>query len=102
MTLAPAVDVSLLAYLWPLFIVLMTLFLPSESLRKQHLLGVVLALTGCWLLIGGNSSGFALRNLDGYLVAFSCALIWSAFVNPAHRSLSSMTRKCLMESRCSP
>ncbi|MBL1271144.1 MAG: DMT family transporter [Oceanospirillales bacterium] len=79
MTLAPAVEVSLLAYLWPLFIVLMSSFLPGESLRKQHLLGAVLALMGGWLLIGGNSNGFALGNFDGYLVAFSCALIWSSY-----------------------
>ena len=69
MTLAPAVEVSLLAYLWPLFIVLFSAMLPGESLRKQHLAGAVLALFGCWLLIGRNSSGFSADNLDGYLVA---------------------------------
>lgn len=79
MTLAPAVEVSLIAYLWPLFIVLLSSFLPGESLRKQHIIGAVLALVGCWLLIGRNSSGFAVSNLDGYLVAFSCALIWSSY-----------------------
>lgn len=79
MTLAPAVEVSLLAYLWPLFIVLMSSFLPGESLRKQHIMGAILALVGCWLLIGSNSGGFAMDNFEGYLVAFSCALIWSSY-----------------------
>lgn len=79
MTLAPAVEVSLLAYLWPLFIVLMSSFLPGESLRKQHVMGAVLALVGCWLLIGRKSGGFTLDNLEGYLVAFSYALIWSSY-----------------------
>jgi len=79
MTLAPAIEVSLLAYLWPLFIVLMSSFLPGESLRKQHVMGAMLALLGCWLLIGSNSSGFTMGNLDGYLIAFSCALIWSSY-----------------------
>ncbi|MFL1453124.1 DMT family transporter [Marinobacter sp. GN3S48] len=79
MTLAPAVEVSLIAYLWPLFIVLLSSLLPGESLRKQHIVGAVLALVGCWLLIGRNSSGFAASNMDGYLVAFSCALIWSSY-----------------------
>jgi len=79
MTLAPAVEVSLLAYLWPLFIVLFSALLPGESLRMQHLAGAALALLGCWLLIGRNSSGFSADNLNGYLVAFSCALIWSSY-----------------------
>lgn len=79
MTLAPAVEVSLLAYLWPLFIVLFSAMLPGESLRMQHLAGAVLALFGCWLLIGRNSSGFSADKLDGYLVAFACALIWSSY-----------------------
>ncbi|MBU2953682.1 DMT family transporter [Marinobacter sp. F3R08] len=79
MTLAPAVEVSLLAYLWPLFIVLMSALLPGESLRKQHVLGAVLALAGCWLLIGKKGGGFGLNHLEGYLVAFSCALIWSSY-----------------------
>ena len=79
MTLAPAVEVSLLAYLWPLFIVLFSALLPGESLRLQHIAGAVMALVGCWLLIGRNISGFSAENLDGYLVAFACALMWSSY-----------------------
>lgn len=79
MTLAPAVEVSLLAYLWPLLIVLFSALLPGESLRRQHVLGAVLALAGCWMLIGRQTGGFAWQNLDGYLVALGCALIWSSY-----------------------
>lgn len=79
MTLTPAIEVSLLAYLWPLFIVLMSSLLPGESLRKSHILGASLALVGCWVLIGRNSDGFSVGNIDGYAVAFSCALIWSSY-----------------------
>ncbi len=79
MTLAPAVEVSLLAYLWPLLIVLLSSLLPGEMLRKSHLMGASLALMGCWLLIGGNSGGFSVDSLNGYLVAFGCALIWSSY-----------------------
>lgn len=79
MTLAPAVEVSLLAYLWPLLIVLFSALLPGESLRKQHVVGALLALAGCWLLVGRNLNGFALENTAGYLVALSCALIWSSY-----------------------
>ena len=79
MTLAPAVEVSLLAYLWPLFIVLFSALLPSEALRPQHIAGAVIALAGCWLLIGRNAGGLNIENLDGYLVAFACALVWSSY-----------------------
>ena len=79
MTLAPAVEVSLLAYLWPLLIVLFSALLPGESLRKQHVAGALLALLGCWLLVGRNSAGFSLDNATGYMVALGCALIWSSY-----------------------
>ncbi len=79
MTLAPAVEVSLLAYLWPLLIVLLSAFLPGEKLRAQYIVGALVALAGCWLLISRNADGFAWQNLPGYLVALSCALIWSSY-----------------------
>lgn len=79
MTLAPAVEVSLLAYLWPLLIVLLSAFLPGEKFRAQYIVGALVALVGCWLLISRNADGFAWENLPGYLVALSCALIWSSY-----------------------
>lgn len=79
MTLAPPVDVSLLAYLWPLLIVILSALLPGESLRPQHLIGAVLALAGCWLLVGRNSNGFQWAYVNGYLVALGCAVIWSGY-----------------------
>ncbi|MEH6473265.1 MAG: EamA family transporter [Halopseudomonas sp.] len=79
MSKAPAVEVSLLAYLWPLLIVLFAAFLPGEKLKKQHLLGALLALAGCWILIGQGSSGFSAEHLPGYLLALTCALIWSSY-----------------------
>src|SRR5690606_28173124 len=51
----------------------------GESLRRQHVAGAMLALAGCWLLIGRQTGGFAWQNLDGYLVALGCALIWSSY-----------------------
>jgi drug/metabolite transporter (DMT)-like permease len=79
MTLAPAIEVSLLAYLWPLFIVLLSSLLPGESLRIRYVLGAILALLGCWLLVGVNSNGFTWEYLAGYMMAFICALIWSSY-----------------------
>lgn len=79
MTLAPAVEVSLLAYLWPLLIVLLSALLPDERLRALSIVGALVALVGCWLLISRNADGFAWVNLPGYLVALGCALIWSSY-----------------------
>ena len=48
MSLAPAVEVSLITYLWPLLIVLFSSFLPGEKLRKYHLAGALLARLPLW------------------------------------------------------
>lgn len=79
MQLAPAVEVSLLAYLWPLLIVLFAALLPGETLKPRHLLGALLALGGCWLLISEGGAGFDTEYLTGYLLALACALIWSGY-----------------------
>ena len=76
---APAVDVSLIAYLWPLLIVLFAALLPGEHLSRYHVLGAVIALGGCWLLVGGGSQGFNSAYLAGYLAASACAVIWAAY-----------------------
>lgn len=79
MTKAPAVSVSLLAYLWPLLIVLLAGLLPGENLLKRHMIGAVIALFGCWLLIGQGAGGFNSQYLGGYLLALTCAFIWSGY-----------------------
>ena len=74
---APAVEASLLAYLWPLLIVLFSSLLPGEKLLPGHLLGALVAFSGCWLLIGAN--GFQAEYIVGYLAAAGCALTWAAY-----------------------
>lgn len=76
---APVVEVSLIAYLWPLLIVLLSALLPGEHLSKFHLIGAVLALAGCWVLIGGSSGGFSSQYLMGYLAALACAILWAVY-----------------------
>lgn len=77
---APPVDVSLIAYLWPLLIVLFSALLPGERLRWFHLFGAFTGLAGAILLIT-NGKGVALQfeYLSGYLAALACALIWSSY-----------------------
>ena len=48
---APPVEVSLIAYLWPLFLVVFSAFLPGEKLKAHHILGVALGLIGAVLVI---------------------------------------------------
>ncbi len=79
MTRAPSVSVSLIAYLWPLLIVVFASLLPGERLLKRHLFGAIIALLGCWLLIGQGGDGFNPQYLSGYLLALACAFIWSGY-----------------------
>lgn len=79
MALAPAVEVSLLAYLWPLLIVIFSALLPGQKLLAMHIAGALMALTGCWLLLDRGEGGFEWRYWPGYALAIGCALIWSTY-----------------------
>lgn len=78
--LAPAVEASLIAYLWPLLIVLLSSLLPHEKLKPPHLIGAGLGFLGAALLVGGGH-GVSLRGdyLLGYLAALTCAFVWSSY-----------------------
>lgn len=77
---APPVDASLIAYLWPLLIVLFSALLPGEKLGWHHLAGTALGLGGCVLLVtDGGRVAFDARYTLGYLSAGACALTWSSY-----------------------
>lgn len=77
---APAVDASLIAYLWPVLIVLFSALLPGNRLRWWHLAGVFLGLAGCVLLVtGGGAVVFRAEYGLGYAAALACALTWSTY-----------------------
>jgi drug/metabolite transporter (DMT)-like permease len=77
---APAVEASLINYLWPLLIVLFSALLPGERLRWFHVFGAAAGLGGTVLLIaGGGAAGFAAAHWLGYLAAFACAFVWSGY-----------------------
>jgi len=77
---APPVEAGLIAYLWPLMIVLFSAFLPGEKLRWYHVAGALLGLAGAALIVTGGK-GFNLQAEFGfgYAMAFICALTWSAY-----------------------
>lgn len=77
---APAVEASLIAYLWPLLIVLGSALMPGERLGWHHVVGAFLGLAGTFLIItrhGGFS--FDSRYALGYAAAAACALFWSSY-----------------------
>lgn len=77
---APAVEASLIAYLWPLLIVLGSALMPGERLRWFHLAGALLGLAGTALIVTkGSGVAFEARYAFGYLMAAVCAVLWSAY-----------------------
>lgn len=77
---APAVEVSLIAYLWPLFLVVFSAFLPGERIRLHHVIGVMLGLAGAVLIITrGKGLSLAEGFTAGHALAFLCSLIWSGY-----------------------
>ena len=77
--LAPAAEAGLIAYLWPLLIVVFSGLLPGEQLRGGHVLGALLGFAGAALIITGGAGGFAPAHLPGYALALLCALTWSSY-----------------------
>ncbi len=75
--LAPPAEASLIAYLWPLFIVLFSGLLPGERLGLLHILGAIVAFAGAALLIAPDADGFT--GGTGLILAGLCALTWSGY-----------------------
>ncbi len=76
---APAAQAGLVAYLWPLFIVLFSGLLPGETLKRGHVVGALVALSGAAMVILAGGGGFSLTYVTGYSLAFLCALTWSGY-----------------------
>lgn len=77
--MAPAAEAGLIAYLWPLFIVLFSGLLPGESLRPMHVIGALVSFAGAALIVLGGATGFDTTALPGFVLAFLCALTWSGY-----------------------
>lgn len=76
--LSPTAETGLIAYLWPLFIVLLSGLLPGEKLGAMLVLGAVMAFAGAALIVlarGGSAQGSAL----GLGLAFLCAVTWAGY-----------------------
>lgn len=76
--LSPTAETGLIAYLWPLFIVLFSGLLPGEKLRAPHVIGALIAFAGAAVIVLGrddNGAGSAV----GLTLAFLCALTWAGY-----------------------
>ena len=77
---APTVEVSLIAYLWPLLLVVFSSFLPGENLRWQHVAGVIMGLAGAFTVITkGQGLGLSQGLMLGHVLALPCAVIWAGY-----------------------
>jgi drug/metabolite transporter (DMT)-like permease len=77
--LAPAAEASLIAYLWPLLLVLFSGLLPGERLVAGHVVGAAIAFAGAALLIADGIGSPDTSALPGYALALLCALTWTGY-----------------------
>ncbi|WP_246252152.1 DMT family transporter [Ancylobacter pratisalsi] len=79
--LAPPAEAGLIAYLWPLLIVLLSAFLPGEKLRAAHVVGALMGLAGTVVLLGARAGGlgFSADYMPGYAAAGVCAVVWAVY-----------------------
>lgn len=76
--LSPTAETGLIAYLWPLFIVLLSGLLPGERLTALHIFGALVAFAGAALIVltrGSSGEGSVL----GLVLAFGCAVTWAVY-----------------------
>ncbi|MDX2158102.1 MAG: DMT family transporter, partial [Hyphomicrobiaceae bacterium] len=83
---APALEASLIVYLWPLLIVLMSAWLPARLSGRRlgwwHIGGALLGLAGAVVILAGGDARPATSaggTAAGYALALAAALIWSSY-----------------------
>jgi drug/metabolite transporter (DMT)-like permease len=75
---APAVQASLIAYLWPLMIVLLASL--GTGLRAHHLIGALIGLAGAALIVtGGQGIALSGEYAIGYATALVAAVFWAGY-----------------------
>ena len=76
---APAVEASLIGYLWPLLIVIGSALLPGERIGWHHITGALAGLSGTVLIISKNGFSFDGSFAFGYGAALLSAFTWAAY-----------------------
>jgi drug/metabolite transporter (DMT)-like permease len=75
--IAPSAETGLMAYLWPLFIVLFSGLLPGERLGRHHVIGALVAFAGAALIVLGRGNSGA--DPAGLALGGLCALVWAGY-----------------------
>jgi drug/metabolite transporter (DMT)-like permease len=74
---APAIEVSLIVYLWPM---LLAIFVATRATLINALVGSIIGFIGIsFILIGDASVSLNQQYLPGYVLAIICAIIWSSY-----------------------
>ncbi len=77
--LAPPAEAGLIAYLWPLLIVLFSGLLPGERLRAGHVAGAVAGFAGAATLLADGIGTLEAGSAVGYGLALLCAITWAGY-----------------------
>ncbi len=89
---APPVEASLIAYLWPLLIVLLSALAPGARLRPHHVAGALLGFLGAGLIVtGGGALAFRAEYAPGYALALAAAFVWSSYSVLSRRFVTAPT-----------
>ncbi|MFH0255862.1 DMT family transporter [Vibrio rumoiensis] len=88
---APAVEVNMIQYLWPLFIVIGSPLFGGDKLNPGHIIGAIMAFSGVVLVMSSNLEEHNSAYWFGYLEAFAAALLWAGYTlsNRKHKNMPS-------------
>ena len=84
LTLIPPSLVAILLYLYPVFVAVLSVFFLKETLTKNKLFALFLAISGAILVIGFKTNG----NMKGILLGIGAALIYSIYTIAGARVMS--------------
>ncbi|CAH0530069.1 DMT family transporter [Vibrio hippocampi] len=97
---APAIEVNMIQYLWPLFIVLGTPLFGGQKLNVGHVLGAGLSFVAILMVMNNQQSEISSEHWLGYLEALCAALLWAHYtLTNCHNdrmSSSAVAAICLM------
>lgn len=92
LTKIPAIEASMLNYLFPLFIVLLAIPMFGEKPDARKLVAVALGLAGMAVIVtGGDLRNMTASNWAGDLLAVGGALSWALFSNLARKNQVPLT-----------
>ncbi|WP_245501227.1 aromatic amino acid exporter YddG [Lichenibacterium minor] len=77
---APAAKASLIAYLWPMLMVLFSAVMDRSTMLPRHFVGATSGFIGsAFVILDRTQSPVDEGHVDGYLAAAGCAIVWAAY-----------------------